>query len=705
MATADLTEINRTIRSAMGESAGTFRRAANDNSNLMSKISKEISNVFAKQRSQISALNDNIEEVALHSQQTSLKLDRLSNIMSESINIQNQISASMKSMVDGIFSTNKSILGVNNSLIGAGGIAGLLGNVFGKFGEIAGRVIELGPTIKDAILSLGTAGGAAALIAGVGGGQGGGGSSNFQWGVGPQNLNMKAAAEAIKDIESKGSGGYSAKAPGSSASGAYQFVNDTWRSASAAAGYGGKYQTARDAPPEVQDAVFNDFFQKLVKQHGLKGAVLTYFTGNPEGKLTAAQQRGNITAESYLSKFGKGYEKHSGESLSSPKPESTISTNTGSPTTSSATEQGTTPTAHADKVDQHDAQGHIISGAAQQTKEEKSATTNLPGGNIVALGHALESRGFRISEHPAFGGVKGATPDKPWGIHSRTGGHGDGTAIDINIGNNNVEEDHPEMAAKFDKLAAELRSAGYKVIWRAPNHHNHLHAQMVKGGSTGAAEPGATTPASATSGGGGGMTETSGGTPTGEEQQQTSILQSPAFQQLTGGMMGGGLEGMINKFQNSYNTGDLSGITGGAMPGMGSMLGGMGGGMMGGGIGGMMGMLGPLMGMLTSALPSGAQQPAGQMLQTMSQTVEQSQQLNRQAVEREAQNQISTEIATQAATDKAVEDTNIRNANRNEGRPISSDYNRPEDKGWPDWMNPLRTPYYDQFMGGFVKGA
>jgi len=116
MATADLTEINRTIRSAMGESAVTFRRAANDNSNLMSKISKEISNVFAKQRSQISALNDNIEEVALHSQQTSLKIDRLSNIMSESINIQNQMSASMKSMVDGIFSTNKSILGVNNSL-------------------------------------------------------------------------------------------------------------------------------------------------------------------------------------------------------------------------------------------------------------------------------------------------------------------------------------------------------------------------------------------------------------------------------------------------------------------------------------------------------------------------------------------------------------------------------------------------------------
>lgn len=48
--------------------------------------------------------------------------------------------------------------------------------------------------------------------------------------------------------------GYNAKNRRSSASGAYQFVNKTWRTMSARAGHGG-YPTARSAPPAVQDAV------------------------------------------------------------------------------------------------------------------------------------------------------------------------------------------------------------------------------------------------------------------------------------------------------------------------------------------------------------------------------------------------------------------------------------------------------------------
>lgn len=50
-------------------------------------------------------------------------------------------------------------------------------------------------------------------------------------------------------------GGYSAQNPVSSASGAYQFIDGTWRSASASAGYGGQYSRAKFAPAHVQDAV------------------------------------------------------------------------------------------------------------------------------------------------------------------------------------------------------------------------------------------------------------------------------------------------------------------------------------------------------------------------------------------------------------------------------------------------------------------
>ncbi len=48
--------------------------------------------------------------------------------------------------------------------------------------------------------------------------------------------------------------GYAAKNSRSSASGAYQFINGTWRSVSAKAGFPG-YSTARHAPWYVQDAV------------------------------------------------------------------------------------------------------------------------------------------------------------------------------------------------------------------------------------------------------------------------------------------------------------------------------------------------------------------------------------------------------------------------------------------------------------------
>jgi len=49
-------------------------------------------------------------------------------------------------------------------------------------------------------------------------------------------------------------GNYTAKNPNSTASGAYQFLDSTWRTMSARAGHSG-WGSARYAPPWVQDAV------------------------------------------------------------------------------------------------------------------------------------------------------------------------------------------------------------------------------------------------------------------------------------------------------------------------------------------------------------------------------------------------------------------------------------------------------------------
>jgi len=87
--------------------------------------------------------------------------------------------------------------------------------------------------------------------------------------------------------------------------------------------------------------------------------------------------------------------------------------------------------------------------------------------SLVALGYDLQHRGFRVSEHPSFGGVH----------HVHHGwAHYAGRAIDVNVGRGVVEA-RSGHAHRFDQLAAELRSEGYTVLWRVAGHYNHMHIQ------------------------------------------------------------------------------------------------------------------------------------------------------------------------------------------------------------------------------------
>jgi len=97
----------------------------------------------------------------------------------------------------------------------------------------------------------------------------------------------------IRQVES--SNNYGAQAKGSSASGAYQFIDSTWQASTKKAGLGTEYARAKDAPPEVQDAVAAFAVRDILSRTGndVTKVPLVWYTGNPEGRMTADALKAN----------------------------------------------------------------------------------------------------------------------------------------------------------------------------------------------------------------------------------------------------------------------------------------------------------------------------------------------------------------------------------------------------------------------------
>ena len=112
----------------------------------------------------------------------------------------------------------------------------------------------------------------------------------------------------IRALESGGD--YSAQSRGSTASGAYQFLNSTW------ARYGG-YPRAADAPPSVQDAKAAENVASILAQHdGAVSAVPVVWyigrvpaTGSAEWDRVPAPEAGNrLTPREYQTRWLREYD-------------------------------------------------------------------------------------------------------------------------------------------------------------------------------------------------------------------------------------------------------------------------------------------------------------------------------------------------------------------------------------------------------------
>lgn len=708
MASAEIAQINSSIRSALGETAGTFRKAANDNNAMVSRIAKDITRTFNQQRAQISDLNDNIEEVAHHSQQTSVKVDRLSNIMSESVTYQSQMVNQLRSMVEGIFNTSKNIIGLQNSMVGAGGntLLGKLESLLNTVSRIStfivgGATIAAGGAVLGQQLGLFGGGGAA-----PGADPYAGQAANL-----PKSMKERASVGMTVAKQEFLKAGYSEEAAKAAAAGlignAIQESGldpNKQHDKDAAGNYtgyglfghrdppGGGYQRRTALFEHMQKAgkARNDYEEQV--RFGAQELISRFKGLNESLKNTT-----NPRTAAYL--IGKKFEAPLESAANYPgrmaNAASVFSGGESAPSSSSPQNQDAQKVEN--KGEHKDSHGHIVSGAAEQVKQESIG--GLPGGNIVALGNALKGQGLTVTGHNSF---------PPVGKHtSQNSAHYKDMAIDVNIPGVGAEASRADASARFDKLADSLTAAGYNVLWKTSGHMDHLHAQLgtsgVKPGSFWKGGGGSKSDSPETTDAGHGTSEASTSSPDASNQAkaETNPLNSANFAAISGGASYGQLQEAITGLMS----GKIGGMTGG-MP-MSPFASGMN--MLGGGsIAGLMGSVQDILGSLSlvgGAAAAEAPPPTGQMLQSMSQSTQTSE-LNRQAVVKEAQNQISTEIATQTATDKAVEDNNLRNSNRNEGRPIMSDYNRPEDKGWPEWLTGFGTGVYDEFIrhsGGIRK--
>lgn len=132
-------------------------------------------------------------------------------------------------------------------------------------------------------------------------------SSGACSGVLPADASVEAIAATIRQLESGDD--YTARAPGSSASGAYQFLDSSW------GGYGG-YARAYLAPPEIQDAkAFENINAVLAANNNDPAAVpVSWYIGHvpppasPEWDTVPAPGAGNrLTPREYQAKWMEVY--------------------------------------------------------------------------------------------------------------------------------------------------------------------------------------------------------------------------------------------------------------------------------------------------------------------------------------------------------------------------------------------------------------
>jgi hypothetical protein len=132
--------------------------------------------------------------------------------------------------------------------------------------------------------------------------------------------------------------------------------------------------------------------------------------------------------------------------------------------------------------------GAVPKISAAEWKELEAAIGGGPPGcdDVVKLGRFLQEQGFAVGENKYFGGIQAR--HEPAGYHYKCDPPGSG-ALDVNFGG--PGDLVPEEVAAVDPTIGPLRELGFRTIWRASGHYNHLHVDIANSGPIGAGSGGA----------------------------------------------------------------------------------------------------------------------------------------------------------------------------------------------------------------------
>lgn len=126
---------------------------------------------------------------------------------------------------------------------------------------------------------------------------------------------VRRILNTIKGRES--SGDYSIQNKKGSASGGYQFINDTWRALTKKYGVGTEYKSAKEAPPEVQDMVAASYVKDILAENNndVTKVPVVWYTGNAAGQMSEEALAANegLTPAEYQDKWMRAYSRTTGD--------------------------------------------------------------------------------------------------------------------------------------------------------------------------------------------------------------------------------------------------------------------------------------------------------------------------------------------------------------------------------------------------------